>query len=152
MDQNNPFDPNTLARLQGLLGQMGPSDADKADANKRMWLSAGLGMIANSYKPPSMALGIGGQTGLQSYNDELTRLAQQRASSIGSRTQIMQLQQRTQLMNDARNYFLYRKGAPPTSRGVQPQTIYLVLFEISARIMRQRVRSNLGCHRVSSDD
>jgi len=96
MDQNNPFDPNTLAQLQGLLGQMGPSDADKADANKRMWLSAGLGMMANSYKPPSMALGIGGQTGLQSYNDELTRLAQQRASSIGSSTQIMQLLQRTQ--------------------------------------------------------
>jgi hypothetical protein len=51
MDQNNPFDPNTLAQLQGLLGQMGPSDADKADANKRMWLSAGLSMMANSYKP-----------------------------------------------------------------------------------------------------
>jgi len=151
MDQNNPFDPNTLAQLQGLLGQMGPSDADKADANKRMWLSAGLGMIANSYKPPSMALGIGGQTGLQSYNDELTRLAQQRASSIGSSTQIMQLQQRTQLMNDARNYFLNRNGAPPTSGGVQPQPDP-VLFEISARIMRQFVRSNLGCHPVSSDD
>ena len=77
----SPDDPNFdwLKQLRAMADHMGPSGADKQTAKMHAILTAGLGILANANKPEALALGRGGLLGGQSYNDELGRIAQQRA-------------------------------------------------------------------------
>jgi hypothetical protein len=85
------IDPDFLKQLQAIMGQMGPSEADTTAARKMALSQFGAAALANVRKPTLMGLGEAAGTGLLGYNNELTRLGQQRQQSVQSAAQIMPL-------------------------------------------------------------
>lgn len=88
------IDPQILALLQG------PSADDEAQRRKHALLTAGLGMMQNSYMNPVRAIGYGGLLGQQAYNDEGTLQARQAAQRLAGFGQAMNLQNQLQTFQD----------------------------------------------------
>ena len=84
MGMSSPDIDALLKQYLAAAQQMGPPDSDKTTAKNHALLTAGLGMLGSSYMPPAMAVGRGGLLGVGSYNDELSRLAQQRSQALQS--------------------------------------------------------------------
>src|ERR1700682_185161 len=81
--------PDWLKQFQAMAAQFGPSESDQKTAKMHSIALAGLLGLANWYTPPSIALGIGGAGGMQNYNDELQRIAQQRQQGLQSVAALM---------------------------------------------------------------
>ena len=94
------LDPDTLKQLQSVMAQYVPSDDEKTTARNHGLLAAGLGMLANSYKPPAVAIGSGGLLGVQSYNNELADLSKQRMNQIQGANASIGLQNQLQALHD----------------------------------------------------
>src|ERR1700682_5601646 len=92
------LDPDMLKQLRAAIDSMGPSSSDQQTAKMHSIALAGLLGLANSYKPPSMALGIGAAGGMQNYNEELARIGQQRTQTMQSMSQLMPLMMQANMM------------------------------------------------------
>ncbi len=89
------LDSQSLPAIQALVGQMGPSDEDKASAQKQALMLAGLGMIGARKGYLAQDMSRAGQAGLLSYNQDLKDLGQQRMQAIGQAAALYPLLQRS---------------------------------------------------------
>lgn len=93
------MDPEMWKQLQAMSSQMGPTAEDRKTAMNHAIIAGSLGLLANANKPAAMGIGAGGLLWLNSYNDELKQMAQQRGANIGQAGQVYNLAKQAQMMN-----------------------------------------------------
>ncbi len=112
------IDPEELIkRFQAMAQHMGPSEADQHTAKMHALLAAGLGILGNSDMPVALAAGQGGLLGLQSYNDELQRIGQQRQQGLQSISSLMPIMMQAQQQKMLSGVNFGGTNSPVTSPG-----------------------------------
>lgn len=84
--------PDALEQWKQFMQTMGPSASDKKTALNHAIIAGSLGLLANANKPTAMGIGAGGLLGLQSYNNDLSQVAQQRQQSMQGMGTLLGLQ------------------------------------------------------------
>src|SRR6185437_10457343 len=95
------FDPTqALNGLQGLLGQIGPSQADIAAANKARLMDIAAGLLGARRGFEFSALGQGLEKGQADYANMLKTLPAIRATNLQSLLPLAQMNMRMQMLNN----------------------------------------------------
>jgi hypothetical protein len=117
------LDPEILKQLRAAAATFGPSDEEQHKAKMQGILATGLGILAHSYQPLSMALGQGGLLGVKARDDALQQFGQQRSQGmqgVGSMLGLQQMMdQRKQAMEEqnAAKEWAANQGQPPVGMG-----------------------------------
>lgn len=110
--------------LDELLKRFAPSDADLKTARGHAWIQTGLGILANAGRMPTMnAVGIGGLSGLNSYNQEIGQLQGQGLRNMQGVSAALGVQNQLQNMRDLQGVRQTLREQAPIAPPPAPQAL-----------------------------